>query len=218
MGTEKRFSLEELTSIKCWLQFGVKTKEIAARLGRSERSVRRQFSRLRSLPPKASPLPPKATTGRPTATSTIQDERLKRYVLKNPFKSARELKNEVPGWSDVSVRTIQHRLQKKLGLPAQRAAKKPLLTQKMKQKRLAFARKYKNWTSEQWRDVMSSDEAKFAIVNSRSVTVGRSKTMDRYADKYLRCQALTQRDDVGLFQRQIKQRRHVCPAQEHYNE
>ncbi len=118
MGTEKRFSLEELTSIKCWLQFGVKTKEIAARLGRSERGVRRQVSRLKSLPPKASPLPPKATTGRPTATSTVQDERLKRYVLKNPFKSARELKNEVPGWSDVSVRTIQHRLQKKLGLPA----------------------------------------------------------------------------------------------------
>jgi transposase len=138
MGTEKRFTLEELTSIKCWLQCGVKTKEMAARLGRSERGVRRQVSRLKSLPPNASPLPPKASTGRPTATSKTQDERLRRYVLRNPLKSARELKNEVPGWSNVSVRTIQHRLQKKLGLQeARRAAKKPVLTQKMKEKRLA---------------------------------------------------------------------------------
>jgi len=138
MGTEKRFSLEELTSIKCWIQCGVKTKEMAARLGRSERGVRRQVSRLKSLPPNASPLPPKASTGRPTATSKTQDERLRRYVLRNPLKSARELKNEVPGWSNVSVRTIQHRLQKKLGLQeARRAAKKPVLTQKMKEKRLA---------------------------------------------------------------------------------
>jgi hypothetical protein len=36
--------------------------------------------------------------------------------------------------------------------------------------------------SEQWRDVMFSDEAS---VNSSSVTVRRSKAMDRYADKYV---------------------------------
>ncbi len=119
MGREKRFSLEELTSIKCWLQFGVKMKEITARLGHSERSVRRQIRRLKCLLQNASPLPPKASTWHPTTISMTQDERLTRYVryvLKKPFKSARELKNEVHGWSNVSVRTIQHRLQKKLGL------------------------------------------------------------------------------------------------------
>jgi hypothetical protein len=36
-----------------------------------------------------------------------QDRRLKSYVEQNPFKSARQLKNEVAGWGDVSVRTIQ---------------------------------------------------------------------------------------------------------------
>jgi transposase len=127
MGKKKNFSLEELTSLKCRLQFGMKTMEIAARLGRSEVGVRLHVRRLKSLPPNASPLPLKFTHGRPAATSMIQDERLKRYVLKNPFKSARELKNEVPGWSNVSARTIQYCLQKELGLPARRAAKKPLL-------------------------------------------------------------------------------------------
>jgi transposase len=50
---------------------------------------------------------------------------------------------------------------------------------------LAFARKYKNWTSKQWRNVMYSVEAKFAIINSRSVTMRHSKTIDLYADKYV---------------------------------
>jgi len=121
-GEGKRFSLEELTSIKCCLQFGVKMKEITARLGHSERGVRRQVRRLKCLKfllQNASPLLPKASTWHPTTISMTQDERLTRnvrYVLKNPFKSARELKNEVHGKSNVCVRTIQHRLQKKLGL------------------------------------------------------------------------------------------------------
>ena len=139
MGAKKNFSLEELTSlIKRWLQDGMRTSEIAARLGRSEVGVRMQARRLKGLPPNASLLPPKAATGRPTKTSKVQDERLKKYVLKHPLKTARQLKNEVPGWSEVSVRTIQSRLQKKLDVPARRAAKNPLSTQKIKEKRMFY--------------------------------------------------------------------------------
>ena len=161
------------------------TKEIALKLGRSEVGVRQQVRRLKSLPPKSPLLPPKVTQGRPAVTSKEQDERLRRYVLRNPFKTAREIKNELPGWSDISVRLIQKRLKHKLGLPSRRAAKKPLLTMKMKAKRLQFARKYRSWTSEQWNEVMFSDESKFEIVNSRSVTVRRGSTTNRYADKYV---------------------------------
>ena len=42
---------------------------------------------------------------------------------------------------NVAVRTIQHRLQKGLGLPSRKAAKKPLLTEQMKKQRIAFAKK-----------------------------------------------------------------------------
>jgi hypothetical protein len=97
-----------------------------------------------------------------------QDRRLKSYIKQNPFKSAHLLKNEVAGWSDVSVCTIQDRLQKKLGLPFCRAAKKPLLTSAMRKKRLAFARKYKNWNASQWRNVMYSDESTFCQVHAKS--------------------------------------------------
>jgi hypothetical protein len=49
----------------------------------------------------------------------------------------------------MSVRFIQKTLQKRLGLPACKPAKKPLLTDKMKMKRLAFAKKYLNWSEKQ---------------------------------------------------------------------
>jgi hypothetical protein len=65
----------------------------------------------------------------------VQDERLRRYILHNPFKTARELKGEVPGFVDISVRTIQHICQKRLGLPSRCAAKKPLLTAKIVKKK-----------------------------------------------------------------------------------
>jgi hypothetical protein len=61
---------------------------------------------LKSLPPNATLPPPKARSSHPSKTSFIQDLRLKKYVEKFPFKFARELKNEVQGWRDVSVRTI----------------------------------------------------------------------------------------------------------------
>jgi transposase len=181
----RQLSIEEKTKIMCWGGEGIKAKEIASRLGRTERAIYVHLRALKELPPKATPPPPRGRSGRPSKTTTIQDIRLKNYVQKNPFKSARQLKNEVPGWGDISVRTIQHRLQKKLGLPSRRAAKKPLLTEAMKRKRLAFARKYRNWTSYEWRNVMFSDESTFSLVNSRSVTVRRSKTMCRYKHKFV---------------------------------
>jgi hypothetical protein len=114
----KQFSTEEKSKIMCWGGFGINSKEIAAKLGRRERAVWNHLSVLKKLPPNASPPPPKARSGRPIKTSKTQDQRLKAYVEKYLFKSAQQLKNEMVGWDDISVRTIQELLQKKLGLPS----------------------------------------------------------------------------------------------------
>jgi hypothetical protein len=45
---------------------------------------------------------------------------------------------------DVSVRTIQHRLQNDMDLPSRTATNKALLNAAMKKKRVAFAKKYKD--------------------------------------------------------------------------
>jgi hypothetical protein len=70
----------------CWGEIEIKNKEIAARLGRRERAVWMHFSVLKKLPPYASPLPPKSRSGHPSKTSKTQDQRLKAYVEKYPFK------------------------------------------------------------------------------------------------------------------------------------
>ncbi|RXG60676.1 hypothetical protein Avbf_14809 [Armadillidium vulgare] len=77
------------------------------------------------------------------------DQLLKREVMSNPWITVAQLKREHPELlNDISTRTLQHRLQKELNLPCRRAAKKPLLTDNMRKKRLLFARKYKHWTSD----------------------------------------------------------------------
>ena len=63
-------------------------------------------------------------------------------MQKNPRLTALELKNLHPELlKNVAVRTMQHRLQKGLGLPSRKAAKKLLLTERMKKQRIAFAKK-----------------------------------------------------------------------------
>lgn len=185
MGRKKDISLEEKTRIVCWAQEGVKTTEIAARLGRHPAAVRKHLAVLRKQPENAPPPPPKHKSGRPSKATAVMKESLRREVLNCPFKTARELKNDVPGWSDISVRRIQHILQKELDLPARRAAKKPLLTDKMVRKRLKFCKKYRSWTEKQWRDVMFSDEALFRVVNSRGRMVRRPSTVCRYKQRYV---------------------------------
>ena len=65
---------------------------------------------------------------------------------------------------NVWTRTIQHRLQKDLGLLCRRAAKELMLTTAMKKTRLGFCKKYRYWTAAEWRKVMFSDESTFRLV------------------------------------------------------
>jgi hypothetical protein len=91
---------------------------------------------------------------------------LKRQIDKYPIMTAPDLKESTPELAGVAHRTIAHALQKFLKVPSQSAAMKPLLTKKMKLKRLAFAKKHKDWTKENWSKVMFSDESTFRCVRS----------------------------------------------------
>ena len=50
--------------------------------------------------------------------------------------------------------------------------KKPLLTAKHMKRRLAWAKKYQNWTTDDWRRVVFSDETKVNVWGSDGCTVG----------------------------------------------
>jgi transposase len=132
----------------------------------------------------ASPSPPKKRSGCPRHHTNVQEERLCRYILRHPFKTAKQIKKEVPGWSNASVHTIQDICNKRLGLPSRCAAKKPLLTEKMVKKRLAFCKKFKSWTAKDGLTVMFSDELTFAIINPRAQKVRRPSFSSRYKQKF----------------------------------
>jgi predicted ArsR family transcriptional regulator len=103
----------------CWAAEEVSTKEIAACLGVHPSTIRRHLAVLRELPPNTSLPPTKARSGRPWTKTYKLEARLRNYVLRNPFKTARELKDEVAGSGDKQVRFIQKMLQK-MGLLATR--------------------------------------------------------------------------------------------------
>ena len=87
--------------------------------------------------------------------------------MKDQTITAKELKDQVKGpFENISIWTIQHRLQKDLKMPSQSAVMKSLITSKMKKKRLDFAKKYKDWTPEQWMKVMFSVESTFRTIMS----------------------------------------------------
>ena len=104
MGKGMQLSLEEKTKIMCWSEIGMTNTEIAERLGRSVVTIRLHRRLLKDLPPNAPPPPPRPRSGRPRISSPRRDARLKKYVELNPAKTAKELKKEVFGWDDKSVR------------------------------------------------------------------------------------------------------------------
>jgi hypothetical protein len=54
----------------------------------------------------------------------------------------------------------------------------------MKKKRIAFAQKYKDWTTEQWSRVMFSDESTFRCIRATKTKVRRPMGSDRYDSRY----------------------------------
>jgi hypothetical protein len=66
-------------------------------------------------------------------------------------------------------------------MPCRKAAQKPLITDKMRKKRLQYARKYKGWTKEQWGQVMFSDESTFRTLRVVSRTIRRPKDSYHYS-------------------------------------
>ena len=114
----KQFSVVEKTQIQCWHHEGISSKEIASRLGRNAPAVRKIVAAVRDIPTNVPPPAALKRSGRPRLATSKAESRLKLYVQKYPFKTAKELRREVPGWQAVSVRLIQKTLKERLDLLA----------------------------------------------------------------------------------------------------
>lgn len=151
----RELSSEIRAQINVLREEGYSYRDIGARLGVSIDTVRRTLALYAKTGGYSFP----KRTGRRKCTT----ERMERQIVvaskKNPFASSQTLQAQMPQNQGPvpSARTIRRRLSA-AGLRAYRPAMKPRLTAKQIKARVAFCNKYKNWTKDQWRRVMFSDE------------------------------------------------------------
>jgi transposase len=97
----------------------------------------------------------------PTRKTTERDDRYIIRVAKAnhtlPFRDISNLAGV-----DLSPRSVQRRL-KEVDLVSRYARRKPLLTAKHKKDRMEWAKRYENWTQQDWEKVIWSDEALMRI-------------------------------------------------------
>jgi transposase len=169
----KYTSIEQKVKVMTLWNEENKKKYISERLDINVRIAQRIILENRLLPVGSPVMRPKPKSGRPRKTTKHTDRMLKMSVCGDPFITSKELKKQ-----------MQMQMQKDLKLPSRSAAMKPLITDKMKKKRLAFAKKYKNWTADQWASVMFSDESTFRTMRIVHRSVRRPIGSYGYNSRY----------------------------------
>ncbi len=97
--------------------------------------------------------------GRKKCTSNRDNRTLERIVKQNPFKNVGEIHKEWTAAGVSASRTTTHRRMQNMGFSCHIPCVKPLLKNRQRQKRLAWAKDKKDWTAAEWSKVMFSDES-----------------------------------------------------------
>lgn len=184
MGKTKELSREKRAQIQILRQEGHTTTAIATRMQCSQGCVVKTLKRINDTGNYLS----KSRSGRRKVTSRRTDILIRRHSNANPFACAREISHDVYPEPHVgpaaSLRTIRRRLCDDFGLPSRKPARKPRLSAKNIRDRLAFCRKYRHWTVQQWETVMFSDESTVEQFGQH-VQYVRRPISQRYNPKYV---------------------------------
>lgn len=102
-----------------------------------------------------------AKAGRPQKVSQSEKKHLALLISLNRAKNAAEAARlfNANRENKISVQTVR-RVLKEYGLKAKKIKKKPAISKKNKWERLKWARKHREWTVEDWKRVIWSDETK----------------------------------------------------------
>lgn len=162
------------------LQSGLSMAKVARQMKVAKSSISRLASKVRKVGNERA-LKNLPGQGRKPKASLGDWKRIVRMVKKNPFITALKIKEKLK--LDLSVRYIQNMLHEN-GYPARKAAKKPLLTPAMIDKRLKFAQDHLDWTEDDWMKVMFSDESTFRLIRGTQKTVRRPSGSNRYSQEF----------------------------------
>ena len=144
------------------LEAGVSQKDVALRLGAGLRSIKRWWAAAKcgqSLETKARSGRPK-TLNRAAKIVIAKSLEKRRHSTRNIAKSLAE-----KGYS-ASSSTVYRHLTKNLGARAFKRPQIPRITERIKENRLLFAHNHKDWTIEDWRKVLWSDESPFELFST----------------------------------------------------
>ena len=147
------------------------TRDIAKLYNVSQSSVARIIKQFKETgSPKR-----KGKCGRKRKTTARNDAYLLRKSKLDPRKTSSDLQKDLStAGVEISASLVRRRLVFG-GRRATRPQKKQLLTVHMKKKRLAWAKKYRKWTTADWKKVLFSDESHFMVQGQQSRFVRRSK-------------------------------------------
>lgn len=184
MAKNKDLSRETIGLIIGLKKAGHQTKEISEQIGVAKSTVRKWLARFRDGGCDSTPTQ-KKRPGRPRKTSNRSSNVLKRTLEVNPRVTARKVKEQNPKvYGEVSVRTVSRRVHE-LGYKSHKPVCKPMLTRKQQAKRITFAKKYLNWSEDEWLNVLWSDEATFNVTCNRGARVYRRRGSDPLDPRYV---------------------------------
>lgn len=120
-------------------------------------------------------------SGRPTKTTRKEDDYIIMLSKRNRKLTAPQIAAEFNSnrATSISVSTVKSRL-RSAGMNGRIAAKKPLLREINRRKRLQWAREHKNWSVNDWRRVLWTDESKFELFGSKRRVFVRRRVGEKF--------------------------------------
>lgn len=142
---------------------GFTLREITSRTGANRRKIQRVCKKFRET----GSFEDRPRTGRPPLLNERKKRTIAQILRKGEASTAESIRKEAKAHHEIEVsRDTIARTLKSFGYVARIKVKKPGLTVQQKKERLTWARNHSSWTSEDWRNVVWSDETKFTLVNS----------------------------------------------------
>lgn len=160
----------EAAQLVSLLEAGYGQREVARRLNLSRSAVQRVYRRYLET----GTFVRRPGTGRPRATTERDDRFIATTSLRDRGLNAVQLQQQLRDVRGVAISrwTVRRRL-KERNLTSHKPATGPKLTVAHRRSRLEFAREHVNWTLEDWRSVLFSDETRICLL----VTMGETDAL-----------------------------------------
>lgn len=163
MGKNKELSEADRMAIKTLADSSKTERQIAKQLNKPKSTVHDALTRLKNH----NSLKSLPRIGRPRKTNSRLDRKIERMASISDNPNAVDIAKQLESMSLASIcpQTVRNRLYE-FNLHGRVVAKKPLLIKRHITQRLNFAKKYQNWTVEDWKRVLWSDETKINLHGS----------------------------------------------------